>query len=325
MLLLDSRNLPEPERAGTVASRMAEASRAAVTLAPHERPWARMDLWQLGRLQLFRTASSGIAMSRSERETHRHETPIVALAVQQHGTARHEQFGHRHEIATDGLMLVDLSEPFAFSWGTRGASRALQIPVDELALPADVVRSASTRLATGPLTRLVTQHIIDLFREADRIAGGPQAAMVGDVSIDLVRALLSSAAADGRSATRDVLHDTLLARVREFVRQNLRHPELGPRMIADAHNVSVRHLYERCAGAGISLEQLIITRRLQGARDALGRPDSSHRTIETIAHEWGFRDATHFGRRFRAAYGTTPGEHRARAAAPAGRIRARRE
>lgn len=212
--------------------------------------------------------------------------------------------------------------PFAFSWGTRGASRALQIPVDELALHADVVRSASTRLATGPLTHLVTQHIIDLFREADRIAEGPQAAMVGDVSIDLVRALLSSAAADGRSATRDVLHDTLLARVREFVRQNLRHPGLGPRMIADAHNVSGRHLYELCAGAGISLEQLIITRRLQGARDALGRPDSSHRTI---AHEWGFRDATHFGRRFRAGYGTTPGEHRARAAAPAGRIRARRE
>src|SRR4051812_22772813 len=130
MLLLDSRDTPAVHRAELVTSLMSEASAATVTLAPHEDLHARMEVWQLGRLHLFRSASSGMSMSRGVRQARREETAIIALAVQEQSTARHEQFGQRHRIVPGGLMMVDLAAPFAFSWATSGASRALQVPLD---------------------------------------------------------------------------------------------------------------------------------------------------------------------------------------------------
>lgn len=95
MLVLDSQDVPSEDRAERVRTLMAEASAASVTLTPHENLHARMELWQLGRLNLFRSASSGMAMSRDVRRARSDGTPIIALAVQEQSTARHEQFGHQ--------------------------------------------------------------------------------------------------------------------------------------------------------------------------------------------------------------------------------------
>jgi AraC-like DNA-binding protein len=54
------------------------------------------------------------------------------------------------------------------------------------------------------------------------------------------------------------------------------------------------------------LSQWIITARLEGARRELARPGSRPGTVAATAHRWGFADSTHFSRRFRAAYGTSP-------------------
>jgi AraC-like DNA-binding protein len=45
--------------------------------------------------------------------------------------------------------------------------------------------------------------------------------------------------------------------------------------------------------------------------------------IGGIAFDWGFSDLSHFGRRFRAAYGMTPGEYRRHARETTGREGAR--
>jgi AraC-like DNA-binding protein len=109
-----------------------------------------------------------------------------------------------------------------------------------------------------------------------------------------------------------VLAETLLTRVRAHVRHHLTDPDLRPATIAAAHNVSLRHLYKVCAQAGFSLEQWIIGERLRGAREELLRRESRHRSIAVIARGWGFRDPSHFARRFLAAYGVTPKEWRRR-------------
>jgi AraC-like DNA-binding protein len=59
-----------------------------------------------------------------------------------------------------------------------------------------------------------------------------------------------------------------------------------------------------------SLARLIQTRRLERCRKALGHLTQAHRSISDIAYFWGFSDMTHFGRRFRSAYGLLPSEYR---------------
>lgn len=310
MLLLDSSTVPERDRADLITSVMADASEASVALDRDSGVSARMELWRFGPVQLLRSESSGVSMSCNAAQSRRGGSPILALAVQERSWARSEQFGNQRHIGPGRLMLVDLTSPFAFSWNPHGASRALQLPLDELDLPMDVIRRAAARLPASPLAGLMTGHVVDLARDADRIAADPGAASVGAVSIDLARALISSAAGS-HSGGRAVRQDTLLSQVQEYVRQHLRHPDLGPTTIAEAHNISVRQLYALCARAGVSLEQSIITKRLEGAFHQLAVPGAEHRTIASIAHQWGFRDSAHFARRFKSAYDMTPRERRA--------------
>ncbi|MFQ6327482.1 helix-turn-helix domain-containing protein [Nocardia sp. CWNU-33] len=62
--------------------------------------------------------------------------------------------------------------------------------------------------------------------------------------------------------------------------------------------------------AEYSLEQWIISQRLDQVPAELARADSRHRSIAMVARRWGFRDPSHFARRFRAAFGMSPREWR---------------
>jgi AraC-like DNA-binding protein len=188
-----------------------------------------------------------------------------------------------------------------------GGSRAFQIPYDVLGLPEDLVRAAAPRLAASPLHDLVHEYLRRLAASAGELAGSAAAASVGRATVELVRALLISAADDDsrRTAAR---HETLMTRVRVHAVQHLFDPDLTAEAIARAHNVSVRQLYKAFAEADLSLEQWILTQRLEAARTQLSSPAGRRRSIAATARACGFRDPSHFSRRFRAAYGMAPRE-----------------
>jgi AraC-like DNA-binding protein len=112
----------------------------------------------------------------------------------------------------------------------------------------------------------------------------------------------------------EVAEETLVSQVRVFVHQHLHDPALGPDMVAAALAVSRRQLFRVLEGAGLSLEQYVIERRLVGAKAELATPTGRARTIAASANRWGFKDPTHFSRRFRAAYGMLPSDWRRLAA-----------
>jgi AraC-like DNA-binding protein len=102
------------------------------------------------------------------------------------------------------------------------------------------------------------------------------------------------------------MHESLQLRVTQYIRSNLADPGLSAAQIAAAHHISVRHLYNVLAAAGISLGDWIRTQRLEAVRNDLSRPAARAIPIAVTARRWGFRDPSHFGRLFRAAYGVSP-------------------
>jgi AraC-like DNA-binding protein len=307
--VLDTATIPAPDRAEAVHQAMRQASAPCHVI--HEDPrgavHARMGLWELGGANIFTTRASGIRLVRTPKQAKQDAMPVVALSVQQQAHGRHEQLARQEIVAPGELMAVDLSAPYDFSWSGDGAAGCVQIPIDQLGLPVDVIRRAVAGLRRSPLYGLVAQHVARVAAEADRLSTDPAASALGTASVELGRALLLSAAG---LDPREALADSLLTRVRAYVRRHLADPGLRPATIAAAHNVSLRHLYAVCARAELSLEQWIIAERLRGARDDLLRPANRHRSVAAIARSWGFRDPTHFTRRFRAEYGRTPGEWR---------------
>ncbi|MBR7838426.1 helix-turn-helix domain-containing protein [Actinospica durhamensis] len=310
VVILDTSVVPDEERSERVRVAMAETSASSVALLGGGHPVsARLDVWQLGGSYLFRAATSPVRMSRSEKQARRDPVPLLALAVQERGEGLHRQFAPLDRVHPGMLMGMDMTEPFEFSWSGQGASRALMMPLDQLDVPAGLLRRALPQLARSPLYDLVTSHIVELFDAADALTAHPSAARVADSSVDLARALIASLSPDA-SARRDAAAQTLWVRIREYVRQNLRDPGLDATAVAAAHNISLRKLYNVCAALDISLEQMIIRRRLEGVRAELALPAARDRSIESIARAWGFRNVSHFTRRFGQEFGLSPREWR---------------
>ncbi|WP_116450177.1 helix-turn-helix domain-containing protein [Blastococcus litoris] len=276
-------------------------------LGPDDRVHSRMHLWHFGQANLFTTDASGFRLVRTPRHLRIEAPEVVALAVQSRGVGRFRQFDSERLVPAGTLMANDLTAPYEFSWVDSGGSRAFQIPYGRLALPRDVVRRAAPRLRTSPLHDLVRDHLVRLAGDADRLAADPGATALGGATIELVRALFVSAADDAR-LTAEVRAETLLTRALAWAREHLAETDLGPERIAAVHAVSVRQLYKACAEAGISLEQWLISERLELARAELASAAGRRRPIATTAHACGFADPSHFARRFRAAYGISPRE-----------------
>jgi AraC-like DNA-binding protein len=309
--VLDTADMPSGDRVEAVYAAMMQASVPSYVI--HEDPdgdvRTRLEVWELGDANVFTARSTGLQLVRTARQARQDAAPVIALSVQLLADGRHEQLGHRQIVRPGSLMMVDLSSAYDFSWSGDGAAGCIQVPIDQIGLPIDVIRRAAANLRTSPLYDIVTSHVAHLVRDAGRLSADPASATVGRASIELARALLASAA-HAEPYARAVLAETLLTQVRAYVRQHLADQDLRPATIAAAHNISLRYLYKICAQADFSLEQWIIGERLRGAREELLRPENRGRTIAMVARRWGFSDPTHFSRRFRGMYGLNPGEWR---------------
>ncbi|MGW4328143.1 helix-turn-helix domain-containing protein [Nocardia sp. NPDC004573] len=310
-VVFDSDTIAPHERAAAVAAAVEQASVPShvVLDGPDERIHAMVDVWRFGEASVVRARTSGIQLIRTPKQVRTSPAPVLAIAVQQAGDGRYEQGGVERVVRPGELHVMDLNAPYDFCRRGDGASTCLYVPLDQLGLPAELISQAAARVQHSPHYRLVANHIVQLTAEADALSADPAAALSGCASIELIRGLLLSAGRDDGSGPV-APSDLLLSRLRAYVRRNLADPELGPEQIAKAHNMSVRQLYKICANAEYSLEQWIIGQRLERVRGDLARPDQKHRTIAMIARRWGFRDPSHFARRFRAAYGLSPREWR---------------
>jgi len=318
-VMLDTATLPRVHRVEAFRAGLLEASGSTrIELESSPRGfWGQMATWSFGSSRLFTARSSGQTMVRDHRTARGASPEAVAIAVHGIGSGRHLTGTGQRVVRSGDLMVVDITRPFDFSWSGPGSSTSLQIPIAELGLPLDTVQRAAERLPSSPLYGMVSRHLVDLTRNADRLGASPTAAALGEASIHLVRALLSGALADD-GCQADGVEETLLSQVHAHVRQHLHDPDLSPDSVARTLAVSRRQLFRVCQGADFSLEQYVIGKRLEGAKAELGSLAGRSRTIGRVAAAWGFKDATHFSRRFKAGYGLLPRDWRRLAAEESG-------
>lgn len=181
----------------------------------------------------------------------------------------------RSEFARRGLVTNAVCGwVYSGESGTSGiASRLLRVLADE---PADLVSQAGYSLSTT---------LLDLIAEAQSEAGG--------------KSLVSLA------------QDHLIRRIRTIVLTHLSDPELTVSRVADMAGISVRYLHEVFGATGATLHRWMEGERLERAWRALVSKSQRQRSIQSIALNCGFNDASHFSRRFLKKYGKTPSQARA--------------
>jgi AraC family transcriptional activator of tynA and feaB len=155
-----------------------------------------------------------------------------------------------------------------------------------------------------PATRL----LYDLVREADKVEGsGPVSA---DSYLQLaIYDLLGALFAPSISAPVSRYADQLFARVRGIVKDGFADPDFDPRRLAIKAGISLRYLQKLFTARGLTCSDFIYSLRLDHAARLLHRRASlgTNQLLSEIAYACGFRDYTHFARKFRRRFGHSPG------------------
>lgn len=100
-----------------------------------------------------------------------------------------------------------------------------------------------------------------------------------------------------------------LQRVDQFIRSNLKNPDLSPDLIAEGCGISKRYLHDLFKDVNGTVSQQIRDQRLVAARDRLG--NSGEITLAEVAYRFGFADQAQFSRLFKSRFGMPPSEYRA--------------
>ncbi len=314
-VLLDTRAMPAGDRLLAVADAMRTTTAPCAVRFDHEVDtvdvFNRMTAWQVGDTDLLRSEGSGMRMTRTRKHVAKDADGRVAVVIQERGNSTIDYFESEvPENRRPGeLFCVDLTGPYEYGWRGDGSHFCLSVPGELLALPRDAIRTACRQIRSSPLYELFRRHLIGLSRDADVLSGDPAAASVAYASTELFRALMASASHNSRYALSAVT-ETMLSQIRTYIQQHIDDSGLNPDQIAAALNISVRQLFKVCAQADLSIEQWIINLRLERARAELVRPAAATPPIAAVARRVGFVDASHFSRRFKAAYGISPREWR---------------
>jgi AraC-like DNA-binding protein len=311
--LFDTATMPPDDRLRLLRDAMGSGA-VPVEIQHHVGPdevSARGAGRRLGRLSILTVTTTPLTLRRTVRLARADPEPSIVVELQLAGRRSVAQYNRRTVLSPGDLILLDCRRPYLSTILDGNNQHSVRIPRADLALTDQALaRVAGLRL--GP-----RNSVADLAATyLTRLIGDPRLAAEADLdvleapTIELIRAVVATQLGDGVLA-REPMENTLALRIMDFARQHLTDPDLTAAKIASAHNISVRHLYTTLSRSGVVLGEWIRIRRLEGCRRELAKSAATGRTISSIAHGWGFGDATHFSRTFREAFGMSPREWRA--------------
>ncbi|GGM44853.1 helix-turn-helix domain-containing protein [Dactylosporangium sucinum] len=269
-----------------------------------------LTLSDAGPVQVLTVRSMATTVTRSPRLARDGAEPQLFLTLQGAGESAMAQHGRHARLRTGEFAVYTTTNPYTLMFDHGLDAHFFRIPVAELALPEPALREVCARaLGPGNPVAELTAGYLRRIADSPDLRSRAVAGSLAQPTIDLVRAALLSGLADP-SLGRESMESTLELRLMEYLHTHLGDHGLTAAKIAAAHHVSVRHLYTVLSRAGVSLGDWLRTHRLEACRRELARPRSRTRTIASIAHQWGFADATHFSRAFRRTYGLTPRDWR---------------
>ncbi|MEV0277817.1 helix-turn-helix domain-containing protein [Streptomyces sp. NPDC050610] len=273
---------------------------------------------RLGELQVTEIAATAHAVHRTPRAIAASTEDYFKLGLQLRGYCVLSQDGRDAPLTPGDFAVYDTTRPYTLAFDDSYRQLVLMLPRPLLRIPPrDVARMTAVRVSgqrgTAALVSALLLRLAGHLEEYERTGGVRLADNIVDLLVTLVADQLDGADARPASGRR-----ALLTRMTTFVEQHLGEPDLGPEMIAAAHFVSTRYLQKLFRAEGTTVSSWIRARRLEHCRRDLRDPRQAGRPVGVIASRWGFVDAAHFSRVFRAAYGASPRQFRLTGGADAG-------
>ncbi|CAM8672917.1 MULTISPECIES: transcriptional regulator FeaR [Sphingobium] len=222
-----------------------------------------------------------------------------------------EQNGRAAIMTPGDITIIDSARPSRFVFDRKNVHISLHIP-------RDILDSSgvdwSTRLATT-LPRSSAVLVGALLRSSFEQACGHDAEQEAAIRQALIGLIVAGwRSQDAQNMTNEAPQTaTLLRAIQNHVVGRLQSEHLTPKSIAREHRISERQLHRLFQGSGLTVCRWIRQSRLDRCAADFQDIGQRERSITEIAFTWGFNDAAHFSRLFRAEFGQTASEYRAAA------------
>jgi AraC-like DNA-binding protein len=265
---------------------------------------------KLGDLRLGEVYSDAQMVRHLRAHVARTQAPMFFLQMQLEGESINRQDGRQARLGPGDFTLCDTTRPYEMQF--EGANRMFVVGIPDallrrhLASPESVV--AIPMSGSSGLSGLLSQFLRDFWTHCRDDLDPLIVPRITRAILDLMASAYSSLP-QARSA-RSSLATSHRIRIVNYIEAHLGDPDLTPMRIAEACKMTPRYLHHLFSEGTETVARYILRRRLEECSRALTIPDQRGRTVTAIAFDYGFNSPTHFGRVFRARYGTTPREFR---------------
>jgi AraC-like DNA-binding protein len=263
---------------------------------------------ELGRISTYGISGGAQVFSRSRRAANGVGGDDIKLSVQLSGTGVFAQDGAVTVVRRGELAIYDMGRPYLLTFDGGWSCAVMTVPRAAVGLQWQSVSGAMNRAlpASSGTAQVLARFLTAAVRESATISAPAATRDLGDAAL----ALFTATIADVTSSTFDTPAHALRAQVLDHVRMHLGDPSLTHASVAAHFHLSPRTLDRLFADEPLTLTGHIRFLRLQAARRELVDPALRMHTLAWLATRWGFADAAHFSRSFKAAFEVSPSEAR---------------
>ena len=270
----------------------------------------RIRMAELDEIHVSEVSAREHSVERTPELIARSDRRYFKLSLQIAGSGLLIQDNREALLQPGDIAVYDTGRPYSLVFDDDFRMMVVMFPQTLLDLPTEsVAQLTAVRFAHGEgLSGMIGPFLEQMANGIERLSG-PTGTRLAHNAIDLVTTMFASELGSLDSTG----HRVLATRIRRYIEEHLADPQLDPAAIAAAHFISTRHLHGIFREEGTTVSTWVRMRRLEHCRRDLADPLLADRAIGAIAARWGFIDAAHFSRLFRATFDRSPSEVRAAA------------
>ncbi len=234
----------------------------------------------------------------------------VLFVIPTKGSFSFEHMGREGLVRAGDALLICSSEPYTTHCSETYENICFEVEPAKLETRIPCIHDACGR--TMPLdesSQWFFKQTLAGILDNDA-SNGAMMARISDYIINLAATNISQHILADTDYHNHSYKDGLRQRIAVHIMNNLCDPDLSPQTIATAHGISPSYLHKLFRTSDMSVNGLIIEKRLAQCMDKLRNPAFNSMTVTEIAYQTGFANSAHFSTRFKKRYGFPPREAR---------------
>lgn len=267
-----------------------------------------LELREYGRLKLARVRSTAVELRGGRRAVTRPASCGLLLHLQDIGCSRNTQLNRSNILRVGDITFCDASRPYVVECREPVELTVMNLPADLVARRfASVDEFVSMHIdgarGVGAILASIIRNFWAHCAEIEADDNDASEVLINSV-LDLMSLMLLVRSDGGGNSVASGTHK-LYCQMKSHVENRLADPDLSVHSIAEAFDVSPRHVHRVFAEYSATPSLFILDSRLSFAAAQL-RDVMSGTSITQIAFDSGFNDCTSFSRAFRRKYGIAP-------------------